>query len=168
MGEIKDLTHTEGIKKLKEIAEDIRVCMFCTATDNIPFATRPMGTQQVDAAGNFWFFSSADSDKNSEIKDDQQVQLIYSKASDAHFLSVTGKATIIRDRKKIDELWDKLAQAWFKGGKEDPNLTLICVKPENAYYWDTLNGKMISLIKIAISAFSGQQSDGGVEGKIKL
>lgn len=168
MGEVKDLTAEPALKKLKELAEDIRVCMFCTKTGQIPFDTRPMGTQQVDENGNFWFFSAAASHKNHEIKENEQVQLIYSKAADSHFLAVSGTATISRDKKKIDELWNKLAEAWFKEGKDDPNLTLICVKPDNAYYWDTLNGKMITLIKIAISAVSGKQMDGGVEGKLKI
>lgn len=168
MGEVKNLTQEEGIKKLKELAEDISVCMFCTKVTDMPFDTRPMGTQQVDDQGNFWFFSMADSDKNFEIKKDEEVQLIYSKVADAHFLSVSGTATISRDRQKIDELWNKMAEAWFKGGKDDPNLSVICLKPTSAYYWDTKNGKMISLLKIAASAISGKQMDGGIEGKIRL
>jgi general stress protein 26 len=168
MGDVKDLANTQAIEKLKELAEDIRICMFCTKTADIPFDTRPMGTQTVDDEGNFWFFSAAGSHKNFEIKENEQVQLIYSKVSDSHFLSVSGRATVSRDRKKIDELWNKMAEAWFKGGKDDPELTLICVKPDHAYYWDTLYGKMITLLKIAISAVSGKQMDGGVEGKLKL
>lgn len=168
MGEIKDLLHTEAIKKLKELAEDINICMFCTKTEKIPFQTRPMGTQKVDDEGKLWFLSAADSNKNDEIKQDDDVQLLYAKASDAHFLSVTGKASVTRDKKKIDELWNKWAEAWFKGGKDDPRLTAICVDPSDAYYWDTKNGKMITLFKIAVSAFSEKKMDGGVEGKIKL
>ena len=104
MGEVKDLSHTDAIKKLKELAEDINICMFCTKTDKLPFQTRPMGTQKVDEEGNLWFLSAADSDKNNEIKQDDIVQLLYAKSSDAHFLSVTGKASITKDKHKIDEL----------------------------------------------------------------
>ena len=168
MGEIKNLNDSEGIKKLRVLADGIKVCMFCTPSKDLTFETRPMGTQQVDEDGNFWFFSASDSNKNDEIMSQSRVQLIYSNISAAQFLTVTGRATISRDKKKIDELWDKMAQAWFKDGKEDPNLTLICVKPEEAYYWDTVNGKMITLLKIAISAVSGKQMDGGVEGKILI
>ncbi len=168
MGEIKDLSHSEAIKKLKELAEDINICMFCTKTNSLPFETRPMGTQKVDENGTFWFFSAVDSDKNSEIKNDQDVQLLYAKVSDSHYLSVSGKATISKDKAKINELWNKMAEAWFKGGKDDPNLTVIRVEPTNAHYWDTVNGKMISLIKIAVSAISGKRMDGGIEGDIKI
>jgi general stress protein 26 len=168
MGEIKNLTQKEAIKKMKELAEDINICMFCTKTENMPFETRPMGTQKVDEEGNFWFLSASDSNKNDEIKQDEDVQLLYAKASDAHFLSVMGKASISRDKNKIDELWNKWAEAWFKKGKDDPRLTVICVRPIDAHYWDTKNGKMVTLIKIAISAFTNKRMDGGVEGDLEI
>ncbi len=170
MGEIKNLPHSAAVKKLKEMAEDINTCMFCTKAANGPalFDTRPMATLKVDDEGNFWFFSASDSDKNFEIKQNEQVQLIYAKVSDAHYLSVSGRATISRNREQIDILWNKMAEAWFKGGKDDPSITLICVKPEDAYYWDTKNGKMITLLKIALSALSQKKMDGGIEGKLKM
>lgn len=168
MGEFKNLSHEEGIKKAKALAEDINICMFCTESENLLVETRPMATQQVDAEGNFWFFSIAKSDKNFEIKAGSNVQLIYANVSDSHYLSVYGTASITKDRKKIDELWNKMAEAWFKGGKDDPNLTLVKVTPSDIYYWDTQHGRMVSLFKIAISAISGKQMDDGVEGEIKL
>src|SRR6476661_5240098 len=166
MGEQTNLNRSEGIKELKALAEEIRIAMFCTKTNNIPLETRPMATQQVDENGNIWFFSGAESDKNLEIKAQDKVQLIYANPSASKFLSVSGSASQSRDRKKIDELWNKMAEAWFKGGKDDPSLTVICVKPEEAYYWDTKHGKMISLLKIAASAVTGMSKDDGVEGKI--
>jgi general stress protein 26 len=45
-----------------------------------------------------------------------------------------------------------MAKTWFKEGKEDPNISLIKVIPEDAYYWDTKNNKMVSLIKFAMGA----------------
>lgn len=167
MGEIKNLSQQEAIQKIKDLAEDIKMCMFCTQVKDMPFQTRPMGTQKVDDEGNLWFLSAASSEKNEEIKNDDEVQLIYSKGSDAHFLSVHGKATVTRDRQKIEELWNKFAQAWFKGGKDDPNLTVICVKPDDAYYWDTKHGKMVSLFKIAISSVTDKVMDDGVQGSLK-
>jgi general stress protein 26 len=168
MGEVKNLSREEATKKLKELAEDVNTCMFCTNLGNAPFETRPMATQQVDDLGNFWFFSSVNSHKNIEIKQDDHVQLIYAKNSDSHYLSVYGKATILKDAQKAKEIWNKWAEAWFKEGPTDPNLTLIKVTPQDAYYWDTKDGQVISLMKIAISAVTGKQMDGGVEGKINV
>jgi general stress protein 26 len=168
MGEIKDLSSTEAIKKIKELAEDIRVCLFCTDLTTQPIATRPMSIQEIDDAGNLWFISSKTSNKNFEISKDNRVQLLFSKASEAHFLSVYGVATIYKDQSTIDQIWTPIAKAWFEEGSKDPDVTVIKVTPSDAYYWDTLNGKIISLIKIAASALTGEKSDGGVEGAIRV
>ncbi|HEY0030231.1 MAG TPA: pyridoxamine 5'-phosphate oxidase family protein [Bacteroidia bacterium] len=168
MGNVKDLDRQEAIEKMKELAEDINVCLFCTVSEEQLFETRPMGTQRVDEEGNFWFLSDRQSHKNYEIKHNDKVQLIYSKPADAQFMSVYGKASISQDRQLIDKLWNPLVKAWFKEGKDDPQLTVICVKPEKAYYWDTKNGKMVSLLAIAVSAISSKEFDNGREGELRI
>ena len=168
MGKTKNLHNEEAKEKLKALVKDITFCMFCTKVTGMPFQTRPMATTDVDDEGNLWFFSGKDSNKNYEVKTDDHVQLIYAKGSNSHFLSISGKAKIIADRKKIDELWNPLVKAWFPGGKDDPDLRLIKVIPDEAYYWDTAHGKMVSLLKIVTSAVTGNTKDDGVEGKISL
>jgi general stress protein 26 len=168
MGNIKHLAYNEAIEKMKKLAEDINICMFCTGS-KLPFETRPMATQKVDDDGNFWFLSDSSSDKNMDIKEETDVQLIYAKPGDSHFMSVAGKAVVLKDRPVIEDLWTPIAKAWFKGGKDDPNLTAICVRPEDAYYWDTEHGKMVALAKIAVAAISNKETDdGGIEGKMKI
>jgi general stress protein 26 len=166
MGDTKNLATTDAIKKMKELAEKINICMFCTNVDSQPFETRPMGTQKVDDLGNFWFFSAADSHKNEEIKDKQHVHLIYADPGSSEYMNVCGQATVSRDRQKIEELWNDFAKAWFKGGKDDPNLTVVKVTPTKAYYWDTKYGKAATMLAIAASAISGKTMDAGVEGEL--
>lgn len=168
MSNIKNLYNEDAIKKIKDFVNDIKVCMFCTSVNDMPFRTRPMSTLEVDDEGNLWFFSAKSSDKNDEIKNDDTVQLIYSKNSDVHFLTITGKATIVEDQAKKDELWNPIVKAFFPEGKDDPNLSLVKIKPEAAHYWDTINGKMITWFKMAASAVTGNQNNVGVEGKLKV
>jgi len=168
MGDIKDLENREGLKKIKELAEDISICMMCTNLGTVPFDTRPMGTREMDENGNIWFLSGMESHKNEDILKNNRVQLIYSCPEKSHFLSVFGHAKIIKDREKTEEVWTVFAKAWFQEGKDDPNLTLIKFQPESAYYWDTKHGKMVSLIKIAIATVTGKQMDGGIEGSIEI
>ncbi|MBA4058682.1 MAG: general stress protein, partial [Marivirga sp.] len=88
--------------------------------------------------------------------------------SSYEFLSVYGKASITRDRKKIDELWTDTAKAWFPEGKDDPRVTVVKVTPEEGFYWDTKDGKLISTIKILASAVTGKTLEEGVEGTISV
>ncbi|HLT09037.1 MAG TPA: pyridoxamine 5'-phosphate oxidase family protein [Cyclobacteriaceae bacterium] len=164
----KDLKHEEAIAKVKDLAKEIKICMFCTDLGEQPFATRPMAVREVDDQGNLWFISSADSQKNLEIKQDEDVQLIFAKPSSSQFLSLFGKAAIYRDREKIEGLWTPIANAWFEEGKNDTNITVLKVSPIEAYYWDTPNGKMVTLLKIAAAALTGKRMDTGEQGEIEI
>ena len=168
MSNVKNLYNEDAVKKIKDFVDDIKFCMFCTSVTDMPFRTRPMSTLEVDEEGNLWFFSAKSSDKNDEIKNDDTVQLIYSKNSDVLFLTITGKATIVEDQAKKDELWNPIVKAFFPEGKDDPDLSLVKIKPEAAHYWDTINGKMITWFKMAASAVTGNQNNVGVEGKLKV
>ena len=169
MGDVKNLAAADAVEKIREIAKDANICMFVTDLSNIPLSGRPMATQEVDDEGNIWFMSDKNSDKNQDIEKDEQVQLFYSHTSNYEYLSVFGRAEIVYDRKKIEELWTQMAKTWFKEGKDDPNISLIKVIPEDAYYWDTKNNKMISLVKFAMGAVGlTPRDDGGIEGRLKF
>ncbi|HMI06860.1 MAG TPA: pyridoxamine 5'-phosphate oxidase family protein [Flavobacterium sp.] len=168
MSDLKNLSNEKAVAKLKELAEDIGVCLFCTELTKLPITTRPMGLREVDDHGNLWFLSSRSSNKNFEIKHDNRVQLFFSKTSDNHFLSVYGTATVFRDQSKIEEIWTPIAEAWFEEGKKDPEVTVIKVQTEDAYYWDTKDGKVVSLLKIAFAAATGIRTGGGIEGNIHV
>jgi general stress protein 26 len=169
MGDVKNLTANDAVEKIREIAKDANICMFVTDLSTLPLVAKPMATQEVDDEGNIWFMSSKDSDKNRDIEKDEQVQLFYSHTSNYEYLSIYGKAEIVYDRSKIEELWTPMAKTWFKEGKHDPNISLIKVTPDDAYYWDTKNNKMVSLLKFAMGSIGiTPKDDGGIEGKLKL
>lgn len=164
-----NLNNAEAIAKLKELAKDIDIALFCTNLKTNDGATsRPMSTQGVDDDGTIWFFSAADSDKNNEIIQDKNVQLFYSNPGNMNFMVVNGTAEILFDKNKIDELWSPLVKTWFQGGKEDPNLSLIKVTPVTAYYWDTKGSKMINFFKMIASIATGKTLVDAEEGALNV
>ncbi len=167
MGDVKNLRREEANKKIKEIAENTDICLFTTDLTTLPLKTRPMSTQKIDEEGNLWFFSEMDSDKNQDIADDDRVQLFYSNRNNFEYLSLYGRASIIKDDAKAKELWKSHVKIWFKE-PEDPNLTILKVVPEDGYYWDTKDGKLTSLFKMAIGMITGKELDGSIEGKVKV
>jgi len=169
MGNIKNYNYSpEAIEQIKNIVEDVHICMLCTNLSQTPVATCPMATQVVEDNGLIWFFSTKNSDHNRDIINDDRVQLIYSHPGNYSFLSLYGTAEIMHDRQKIDELWKSDAKIWFQEGKDDPNLTLLCFRPEQGYYWDTKNNKMVAFLKMAASLVTGKTMDDSVEGKINM
>jgi general stress protein 26 len=156
-----------GVEKLKQLAKEIDFCLFCThlKTDD-GSKSRPMSTQEVDDEGNIWFFSGIDSEKNRDIGEDNTVQLMYSHPPKSSFMIVNGEAEIVHDRAKIEELWSPLVKTWFKGGKDDPNLSLIKVNTKSAYYWDTEGNSMVNFIKMLASVATGTSLVDSKEGGI--
>ena len=165
---MKNLMGSEGVEKIKEIARKAASCFFCTNINGGSFNTRPMSAEKIDDEGNFWFLSADDSHKNKEIATDPAVQLLLQGSHHSDFLSINGRAEISKDKNKIEELWDGIMKAWFTEGKDDPSISIIKFTPEEAYYWDTKNGKMISFLKIAVGAVTGKTMDDGIQGKLKV
>ena len=71
------------------------------------------------------------------------------------FACLSGKARIDNDFGLIDKLWNKQVEAWFPGGKDDPNLTLLRFDIDDAEMWETdmsLAGKVKMLFGGKIKA----------------
>jgi general stress protein 26 len=158
----------ENLQKLIDLIEDIDFTMMTTVDDDGSLRSRPMSTQQIGEDGVMWFFTGYESGKSHEIKNDSHVNLSYSKPSDNVYVSVSGKATLSKDRAKIEELWTPELKAWFPGGKEDPNVGLIRVDIDKAEYWDSPNSAVTHLIGFVKATLSGESYDPGENKKIDL
>ena len=166
----KNYYNREAIKKLKELAEDARICMMTTNLDQRPMSSRPMSLQEVDDEGIMWFISGKNSDKNYELRKDSEVQLFFMNNGSSEYLSVFGRAEIYSDQQTIDDKWSEMANAWFEDGKDDPNVSIIGVKPQDVRYWDTKHGKLVDMALMLYAAVTGADTgaDGGNEGKLEI
>lgn len=169
MTNTENLSNKEAIVKLKSLAEEIMICLFCTDLKTDDGATcRPMSVVKVCGEGNIWFFSEKNSDKNKAIAADEEVQLFFSHPGKGDYMVVNGKAEIIEDKIIIDELWSPMHAIWFKEGKNDPNISVIKVTPKNAFYWDTDGGRMINFLKMVASVVAGKNLLDIKEGALKI
>jgi general stress protein 26 len=75
--------------------------------------------------------------------------------------SITGRARLIRDRKKIDALWRPQFQMWFPEGKDDPNIALLRVKIEKAEYWDSPASTISYALNFVSALVTGEEPDMG-------
>ena len=167
MGEVQNLSRQEANKKIRELAKAADICLFTTNLSNLPLTTRPMSTREVDDNGVIWFFSREGSNKNNEINADKRVQLFYANSSSSEYMSLYGTVSIIKDTAKAKELWSAIAKTWFNEGYDDPELTLLKFEPQQGHYWDTKDGKVVSLLKMVAGAIAGKELVSGIEGDIK-
>lgn len=168
MGKKKNVFNQEAVEKLKKMAGDGQILMFCCNLKTQPFDATPMSTQQVEDDGTIWFFSTKDSDRNKYLAKDSRVQLLVGNQGDSEYLSIYGDTEVLYDKEKAEELWTPMVKTWFQKGPTDPNLSLIKFIPSEGYYWDTKNGKMVAFAKMLASVVTGKTMDDSVEGKVKL
>lgn len=157
-------TRATHIAQLAELIKDVEVAMFTTTGVDGRLYSRPLSTQHASFEGDLWFVITADSPKVAEIALDPRVNVAYASSSKNTYVSVAGRARIVDDRAKIEELWSPAMKLFFPGGKEDPNLRLIQVRAESAEYWEgpgTLLGTALSFVLSAMQDEPATLADNG-------
>jgi general stress protein 26 len=162
----ENLSSRRATAKIQELAKAARICLFGTHAGKT-LAVRPMALQDVDAKGNLWFLSGRTSAKNRQIARNPRVQLLFANVGEAQYLNLHGTASIIEDRAVVKEHWTPIAKTWFHEGVDDPETTVIKVRTESGYYWDTEHGKAVSMLSIALGALTGKTLDDSVEGSVR-
>jgi len=156
---------------LWKMIKSIKFAMFTTRHGNGHLHSRPMTTQNksLDADESLWFFMSKKSDPVDDLKKDPVVNLVYADTSEDTYVSVSGTAAMIEDQAKKDQLWSKMAEAWFPGGSTDPDLALIQVQIVHANYWDVKESKVVQLYEMAKAAVTGKPpTELGEHGEVRM
>jgi general stress protein 26 len=102
-----------------------------------------------DQVDTLFFFIGRD---NRMARGGRAMAQFVSKGQD-FFACLAGNARVDMDRAMIDKLWNKQAEAWFPGGKDDPNLALLRFDIDDAELWEadmSLGGKLKMLFGGAI------------------
>jgi general stress protein 26 len=158
----------QGQDKLAELIKDIKFAMFTTHKQQGHLHSRPMTTQNKRIEDDsLWFFMSRSGDPVAEFQGDDQVNLAYANPSSDTYVSVSGVAQVVDDHAKKQALWNKAAEAWFKGGVDDPDLALVRVRIEHADYWDVKESKIVQLYKMAEASVTGKPPKMGEHGHIR-
>ena len=149
--------NTNGdIQKLGELIKGIRVAMLTTVDDEGCLHSRPMANQDDIFDGTLWFFTQANSGKVHELQRDRHVNLSYADPGDSRYVSVSGTASISRDREKMKELWSPIHKAWFPEGLDDPNIALLRVEVDKAEYWDSPSSAVVRMFGFAKAIATGK------------
>jgi general stress protein 26 len=162
------MKNEKNIALLKEMIEDVRICMLTILSDTDEFSSRPMGTAKVEDDGSIWFFTNEYSLKSKEISKENQVTLGYSDPANNTYVSVNGKAELVDDQARKEAYFSAPIKAWFPDGVEDPRLILIKVEPTSAEYWDSNSSKMVVAFNMLKAIVTGTTYDEGKHDKISF
>ena len=146
---------TRTLAELAEIMKDIDFAMLSTHTQNGAIASRPMSNnRQVEYDGDNWFFACEDTRLIDDIRANPDVGLGFQGKAGLLgmrplFVSIEGKAELIKDKVQFEAHWTRDLELWFKEGVDTPGLTLIKVHGIRAHYWDGEDQGEIVLDRVA-------------------
>lgn len=110
---------------------------------------RPMTAQLNGQRSPIWFFTSNDNALAQLIGQGNRAFATFASKGHDMFATVHGKLVIDNDRATIDKLWNRYVAAWFKGGKDDPKLTLLRFDAEHAEIWEDASS-VVSGVKMLL------------------
>jgi general stress protein 26 len=154
------------IDDLYELIGDIKTAMFTTRRADGTLVTRPMATQKRHSIADFWFVTDMETEKVDELAHDPNVSLAYYNSKTWEWVSVSGRAIILRDRRIIEELHQPDWKAWFgdegggrDGGPQDPRLALLLVEAQSVIYGKRNKSAPLALFEVAKGLITGKQPD---------
>lgn len=143
------------LKKVAEIVGEVKFAMLTTVDEDGFLRSRPMSTLEMDAEGSLWFFTSKTSPKIDGASENDHVNVCYARTDKQDYLSVSGRASTVRDREKMQALWTPWIKPWFPNGLDDPDLVLLKVTIEEAQYWDAPGSAVKRLYGLAKAMMTG-------------
>lgn len=156
------------IQKLQELIQDIEYGML-TTQDNGCLRSRPMASMgPIDQEAALWFFTDITSHKITEVEQQQQVNVSFAAPGKQRYVSLSGTAKIVRDREKMQELWQPALKAWFPQGLDEPSIALLKVTVEQAEYWDAPAGWVAKTIGLVQAVTTGEKAKTSENAKISL
>jgi general stress protein 26 len=161
------------LEDLYELIEGIEIAMFTTRRPDGQLVSRPMATQTQAEGADLWFVTDIDSHKLDELEFDPHVNLAYYRDRTREWVSVSGTATISRDRRAIRELYRPDWKAWFgdqggerDGGPDDPRIALVLVDVHSVTYLKVNRPRPVVLFEVVKGMVTGTPPKVGAQRQV--
>lgn len=156
------------LDKVMERIRDVETTMLVTRRGDGHLVSRAMATQAQAPGADLWFVTTEGSGKLEEIHGDPHVNLTYYNESSREWISISGTATVSRDRATIRTLYRPDWAAWFPdegdprhGTPDDPRMVLVGVTIAAATYLEVNKPRPVVLYEVVKGWMTGQMPDIG-------
>jgi general stress protein 26 len=147
---------------VREILGDFSTVMLITSEGSgraVRLRARPMNVAALADDCTLTFLTSTETAKVDEAQGSPVHVVAQGRTV---FLSLSGKAEVVRDRDRIDAAWRPTDQVYFPKGKDDPSICLILFHPDEAELWDVSGAKGLRfLFDAAKSLLKGEKPSRG-------
>ena len=107
--------------------------------------TRPMTAQLRGSEGPIFFFTARDNTLVQNLRADSRAIGTFAAKDHEVFASIHGRLSLDNDPDVIDALWNPYVEAWFEGGRDDPELALLRFDADRAEIWENESGMFAGL-----------------------
>ena len=156
------------LQQLYSEIDAIEIAMMTTRRADGHLQSRAMATQKRAPGADLWFVTSEDAHKLEDLAHDPHVNLSYYKDRTREWISVSGIASVTRDRAKIHELWAPDWMAWFAkegdprhGTKDDPRMVLIGIDIHMAVFLEVNKPQPLILFEVVKGMLTGSTPELG-------
>jgi len=154
--------------KLYELIDDLKIAMLTTRRPDGRLVSRAMATQKRAPGADLWFVTSEDTHKIEELEEEPNVNLAYYKDRTREWISISGLASVSRDKEQIEKLWAPDWKVWFPeegdprhGTPDDPRLVLIGVDIDSAVFFESDKPAPVVLFEMLKGRLTGKDPDVG-------
>ena len=145
--------------------KDVRTAMLGIQNAGKMVAMSP--TVDDDFPGKIWFITAKGTDlATGTDQGPQPARMVVCNDGAGLYADVEGHLSRSHDREALEDAWSFVADAWFEGGKHDPDVCLLCFTPVAADLSITSTSAIKFFYEIAKAQISGKQPDAGRQGKV--
>jgi general stress protein 26 len=150
-------------ERVWDIVEKVGVGMLTTHSSR-GLRARPVEARPDREQGVIWFVTDVRGSKDDEIETDADIGLTFIDRDDKAYLSLTCRATVLRDPGQAAEIWKKTDDMWWHG-PNDPNVRVLRVEPLIAELWDGPASSLVAAYELAKARITGEKPDLGENRK---
>ena len=158
------MTNDTETRELESVVKGGDVAMVTTLGPQSEMSSRPLTVAAVDTSG-VKFLVDSTAGWVRDLQHSTVVNLSIAASGRNDWVSVSGGASLSKDRATIDDLWNAAAKAYFDG-QDDPKLAVLDVRVRSGEFWSAPPGGPIGRLASVVGAAIGRPSTVGDHGDV--
>ena len=151
-----------------DLVDEIEIAMMTTRRRDGHLRSRAMANQKRAPGADLWFVTADGAAKLDDIASDPHVNLAYYKENSREWISVSGMATVSRDRETIRQLYAPAWRMWFgddgdprHGTADDPRIVLVGIRVHAAEFLEVNKPRPVVLFELVKGWLTGSEPELG-------
>jgi general stress protein 26 len=129
---------------------------------------QPMTAFWEEETRTLWFYTYRDTDLYKAASDGRPAMFTFVDKSRKIWACLGGELHQHHDPERITKFWNAVVAAWYPRGKDDPELTLLHLKPDGGEVWINERGPLRFAWQVARANLSHTTPDPGQHHKLHL